>query len=216
MNNDANEVPIRVYYNEDDKMKQVKQDMIKDTSEFKKFRVVDNFNERIMQEFLSWLRFVEYDENIMLIIQYQAAAQQAAQRYRRGEDSDSDDNDDPSKGFKAKDLPPLSIKNEKKVLHKIAAQCRAQMSLYPTTLDEDMKILERTDLTFNERNAVLYRSGEKKILFTLMFYAETILPLLDMDFKTARTTASKIRELDECSDYLTNSIYYLIKKENTK
>jgi len=78
LNNDANEVPIRIYYNPDDKMKQVKQDMIKDTAEFKKFRVVDNFNERVMQEFLSWLRFVEYDENIMLIYQYQAAAQSAA------------------------------------------------------------------------------------------------------------------------------------------
>ena len=68
MNNDANEVPIKVFYNLDDKMKQVKQDMLKDTSDFKKFRVVDNFNERVMQEFLSWLRFVEYDENIMLLI----------------------------------------------------------------------------------------------------------------------------------------------------
>lgn len=48
--------------------------MIKDHAEFKKFRIVDNFNERIMQEMLSWLRFVEYDENIMLLVQYQAAA----------------------------------------------------------------------------------------------------------------------------------------------
>jgi len=212
LNNDANEVPIRIFYNPDDKMKQVKQDMIKDSADFKKFRVVDNFNERVMQEFLSWLRFVEYDENIMLIYQYQAAAQSAAQKYRRGDESDSDDPDDPSKGFKAKDLPPLSIHNEKKVLNKISAICRAQMAAYPVNLDEDLEILQRTDLTFNQRNAVLYRSGEKKILFTLMFYAEKMLPLLDMDFTTARKTASKIRELDECSDYLTNSIYHLIKK----
>jgi histone-lysine N-methyltransferase SETD3 len=68
LNNDANEVPIRIFYNDDDKLKQVKQEMIKDTAEYKKFRVVDNFNERVMQEFLSWLRFVEYDENIMLLI----------------------------------------------------------------------------------------------------------------------------------------------------
>lgn len=90
------------------------------------------------------------------------------------------------------------------------------MAGYSTTLDQDMETLERPDLTFNERNAVLYRQGEKKILFTLMFYAEKILPLLDLDFKSARQMVSKIRELDECSDYLTNSIYYLIKKENTK
>jgi hypothetical protein len=48
--------------------------MIKDQSEFKKFRVVDNLNERIMHEMLSWLRFVEYEDNITLIMQYQAAA----------------------------------------------------------------------------------------------------------------------------------------------
>ncbi len=48
--------------------------MLKDQAEFKKFRVVDNFNERIMHEMMSWLRFVEYDENITLIMQYQAAA----------------------------------------------------------------------------------------------------------------------------------------------
>jgi hypothetical protein len=79
-----------------------------------------------------------------------------------------------------------------------------------------MKILERTDLTFNHRNCVLYRSGEKKILFTLMYYAETILPLLDMDFKTARKIVEKNRMLDECSDYINSSIYYLIRKENSK
>jgi hypothetical protein len=41
--------------------------MIKDTSAFKKFRVVENLVDKIMHEFLSWLRFVEYDENIMLL-----------------------------------------------------------------------------------------------------------------------------------------------------
>jgi hypothetical protein len=55
-------------------MKELKQDMIKDRSEFKKFRVVEGLEERIMHEFLSWLRFVEYDENITLIYQYQGAA----------------------------------------------------------------------------------------------------------------------------------------------
>lgn len=82
----------------------------------KKFRVVENFEDRVMQEFFSWLRFVEYDENITLIYQYQGAAIQKAQKNRRGDDSDSDENDDASKGFKAKDLPPLSVRNEKKVL----------------------------------------------------------------------------------------------------
>lgn len=111
--------------------------MIKDGAEFKKFRVVDNFNERIMHELMSWLRFVEYDENIMLLVQYQAAAQNAAKKYRRGDDDSESDDDDPSKGFKAKDLPPLSIRNEKRVLKKIYDLCNASLQSYPTTYEED-------------------------------------------------------------------------------
>jgi hypothetical protein len=41
--------------------------MIKDHTDMKKFRVVDNLEEKIMAEFFSWLRFVEYDENIALL-----------------------------------------------------------------------------------------------------------------------------------------------------
>lgn len=161
LNNDANEVPLKVYYHLDDQLKQVKQDMIGDHSEYKKFRVVENFEDRIMQEFFSWLRFVEYDENITLIYQYQGAAISRAQKYRRGEDSDSDNDDDASKGFKAKDLPPLSIRNEKKVLQRILFLAKEAYDRYDRSLEEDLKELERTDLTFNERNCLLYTSGEK-------------------------------------------------------
>ena len=41
-------MPIKVYYNEDDQLKQVKKDMIADNSEFKKFRVVENLDDRVM------------------------------------------------------------------------------------------------------------------------------------------------------------------------
>jgi histone-lysine N-methyltransferase SETD3 len=216
LDNDADEYPFKIFYNPEDKMKQIKQDMIKTQAEFMKFRVVDNLNERIMHELLSWLRFVEYDDNITLLMQYQAAAQQAAQKYRRGEDSDSDD-DDPARGFKAKDLPPLSIKNEKRCLLKLQAMCAEGLLAYPTTMEEDKEILDnRKDLTFNHRNCLLYRYGEKKILSKLLLYCDKILPLLDMDFKTARKIVEKSRELDDCSEYITNSIYHLIKKENIK
>jgi histone-lysine N-methyltransferase SETD3 len=119
LNNDANEYPFKVYYNTDDEFIHVKKEMIGDTNDFKKFRVVANFEDRIMIEFLSWLRFVEYDEKITLLYQYKGAAITEAQKKRKHDDSDSDEEDDPSKGFKAKDLPPLSIKNEKKVLERI-------------------------------------------------------------------------------------------------
>ncbi len=67
LNNDANEVPLVVSYSIDDQMVQVKKELIGDFTNQKKFRVVENFEDRVMHEFLSWLRFVEFDENITLI-----------------------------------------------------------------------------------------------------------------------------------------------------
>ena len=78
LNNDANEVPIKVYYNTDDQFIAVKKEMINDNSDFKKFRVVENLEDKVMHEFISWLRFVEFDENIALIYQYKGAAISAA------------------------------------------------------------------------------------------------------------------------------------------
>ena len=74
LNNDANEVPIKVYYNESDPLKNVKKEMINDSADFKKFRVVENYEDKVMCEFMSWIRFVEYDENIALIYQFKGAA----------------------------------------------------------------------------------------------------------------------------------------------
>ncbi len=48
-------------------------------------------------------------------------------------------------------------------------------------------------MTFNHRNSILYRHGEKKILIALMIFAEKLLPLLDMDFKSARKIVEKDR-----------------------
>ena len=104
-------------------------------SDFKKFRVTDNFNDNIMNEFMSWLRFVEFDENITLLIDYQARAvnQSSAQ------DSDSDDAaDDPNKGFKAKDLPPLSVRNEKKILLRMKLEANKLLQNYATSYEEDL------------------------------------------------------------------------------
>ena|ERR1700689_2212888 len=67
LNNDANEFPFKIYYNLEDPLVNVKKEMINDLADFKKFRVVDNLEDKIMHEFLSWLRFVEYDENIALM-----------------------------------------------------------------------------------------------------------------------------------------------------
>ena len=111
-------------------------------------------------------------------------------------------------------MPPLSIRNEKRVLKKIYDLTSAQLLAYPTTIEQDEDQLKDDSLTFNHRNSILYRLGEKKILIALMIYVDKIMPLLDMDFKSTRKIVEKDRNLDECSEYISNCIYYLIKKEN--
>lgn len=78
-----------------------------------------------------------------------------------------------------------------------------------------MKELEREDLTFNHRNCLLYTAGEKEILLFLIKSCQKIIPLLDQDFKTARKTVQADPHLDnKCKDYISNVIFYLIKKGN--
>ena len=59
---------------------------------------------------------------------------------------------------------------------------------------------------------MLYRHGEKKILLYLMSMSKRLLPLLDMDFKTARKTANAFPDYESVRDYINNVILYLIKK----
>ncbi len=86
--------------------------MIKDASDYKKFRVSANLRENTMQEFFSWLRFVEFDEDYTVLIDFEARQANKKQDI----DQDEEGRIDANKGFKGKELPSLSIRNEKKSL----------------------------------------------------------------------------------------------------
>ena len=112
-----------------------------------------------MYEFFSWLRFVEFDENYTVLIDYEA---RAMNKQPTQYDSDEDEHDDPNRGFKAKDLPPLSVRNESKVILRMKIEAHKLLENYPTTLEQDLATLAKDDegngpepLTENNRNAVL-------------------------------------------------------------
>lgn len=92
--------------------------MLAEKQSFRKFRVVENLEDKIMFEFMSWIRFVEFDENMAKLFEFKGAAQQAASRGRKG-DSDDTDEEDLSNAFTAKKLPPISIHNEIKTLKRM-------------------------------------------------------------------------------------------------
>lgn len=83
---------------------------------------------------------------------------------------------------------------------------------YPTSYEEDMKILEDDSLSFNQRNSVLMRSGEKKILHFLMQVTQFLIPLFDMKLKDAKKALNSYKEAELIRTYFNDVVVYLINK----
>lgn len=114
-------------------------------------------------------------------------------------------------------MPTISKRNERKVWETIKAMSQEGLERYPTTLQEDMETLQRTDLTFNESNCTLFRSGEKEILVFLIELADYVLNLLNMKFKDAkRMTQNLPTKMDSCRDYLQNYCIRLLANDQAQ
>lgn len=203
--NDANEVPIIVHLNKekDPNAFDIKMNLINEKQPFKKFRVVDNLEEKVMHDFLSWIRYVEYDEDMAQLYLYKNEAIIEAQKKKKQyNDSDSDDNQDIKDVFKGTNLKVISTKNELKVWNRVIQLVEESLSKYDTDLETDNMLLEKDDeehnLTSNERNCLLYRQGEKIILHFLREAATQIIPLITMSYRDARKEVTKYKNFGPC------------------
>ena len=59
---------------------------------------------------------------------------------------------------------PLSEHNKAKLRPALVAACEARLARYPTSLEEDERMLREELLTLNARNCILLRRGEKRLL----------------------------------------------------
>ena len=68
--------------------------------------------------------------------------------------------------------------------------CTDGLKQYPHSLQEDMEILKLDDeehnLSFNQRNCVLFRSGEKEILHFYIEFSDYVTTLISMKLKDAK------------------------------
>ena len=155
-NNDANEVPIVVALDPGDPLLEVKRKIL-GVIDSKKIRVSEDLNEKNMHNFFSFLRFSLFRGDPMKLYNYQF--QQSATKKTEDEDEQP---------YEGTNIPPLTIDNEKDVLIRIQVLAQKQLAAYPTTYEADLAILaEVKDLSWNNRNAVLMRAGEKKALCAL-------------------------------------------------
>ena len=160
-----------------------------------------------MDKFLSFLRFVVFDENIALMYQIKA---QWEQRRKHQHNLDSDDSEPNNQQFEGTEIPFISKRNEGLVWQVVKKMCEEGISEHPTTLEEDVEILKREDLTFNQRNCVLFRIGEKEILVFLIAMADQMEKILELKFKDAKKVVQQLPDYYmEAKDYL-NEVLKLI------
>jgi hypothetical protein len=109
---------------------------------------------------------------------------------RHGGYSDDSDDIDLDDIFKGTQVKAMSLEQEVKVWEKVRELCEDQLAKYPTSLKADLELLEKDEasqkLTSNERNCVLFRVGEKRILDFLLTSANRMIELSKMTQKEAK------------------------------
>ena len=154
-NNPQNAVYVKLWFNKDDPLASVKANMIGTSadSEIKTFRYFENYsteNESKNDKLLSYLRLIECKETLNIFGPYLNPPVK----------------DTKVCTFTKRKLkcPPLTIENEKAMLMKFKAIANESLKKFPDSYETDIKMLkESKSLSFNQRNILIYRSGEKKV-----------------------------------------------------
>mmetsp|Transcript_5762 Transcript_5762/g.10286 ORF Transcript_5762/g.10286 Transcript_5762/m.10286 type:complete len:577 (-) Transcript_5762:40-1770(-) len=189
LENDGNEYPFKIALTPNDQHYRLKKNILESNSE-QVLRVMASIKEEVFLEVLGMLRFIELEEDHLLP---QLVQECSAENSR----------------FKLSRVPPISIKNELRVLQRLKNLAQEGLEAYPETLAHDEALLETTDLTQNQRNCVLMRKGEKEILHWFIKFVDTVTPLLNLQPKELRKTTRPA----EIEEYVANCVTALVKNE---
>merc|ERR1719491_1439862 len=134
----------------------------------REFQIPGNYREKKGKEFFSFLRFVHAQDSELMMI------------------SSAD-------GVKIDELEPISIRNEIACLITISRVCRKHLAGFPDTMEDDEKFLASGKLKMysNERNAVIMRRGEKKVLTFFIDLGMKAIKLLGMQWKDLKRIAAQ-------------------------
>lgn len=152
---------LNVSLNSDDRMKYFKDELLDVNAFPRKCRLGCAVHNRNFRNTMSFLRFVEYegDEAFLKNLRDECVKEstEAKPVY-----------------FKGKNIKPISKENEMRALKTLRVLCRDALLDYPTTLDEDLELLKDETLTFNQRNAIVYRKSEKLIYKFYIEFADKV------------------------------------------
>jgi hypothetical protein len=111
---------------------------------------------------------------------------------------------------------PINIENETQVLLKIQKMTIDYLSMYPTTKEEDLKLLE-TELSQNIRNCVLMRLGEKSVLMYYLELTKYSLSLIEINnIKEIKKKVKKdfANKTNPYEHYINEVLLNLIRKDH--
>ena len=161
-NNENDYAKINVYLNTDDKLKKLKDDLLDISANPYKCRIGCSPDNKHFYNTMSFVRFIEYEGDKEFLIKIK-------------ENCVKDSTETKPIYFKAKKIPMISKENEIKVLKTLKLLCRDSLYDYPTTIEEDIELLKDDKLTFNQRNCIIFRKGEKVIFkFYINFFDKVL------------------------------------------
>lgn len=117
-----------------------------------------------------------------------------------------------------KPIKPISWVNEVLVLEELARLMVAQLARYPSTLEEDIAVLEAGTYPFqsNRRNAIVIIKGEKEVCHHYIALAETAVRLFHMDYSEAKKVIAKSHKTrSDINDYIAAVVVPLLKLKAT-
>lgn len=137
---------------------------------------------------LGYLRFIEYDEDFNRIGKYFIPAIP---------------NIKTCKADKRKlRMPAVSIRNEKRMLTKLKTIAEKCLGKFAQSYEEDVKTLENAELSFNERNCLVFRAGEKRIYRLMVSMATLGLTVLSKNAKSLNVNLKDLIKTTPFGSYI--------------
>lgn len=169
--NDANEYPVTLKLDDSCPLFEEKKKLFKKEQEMiKKFRISENIVDYSVIDFFSYLRFILFDGEIEILLKIISDNRKIVF-------------EEVMPSFYL--ISPINMQQEIKVLQKIRDIMKEYLNLYKSKLQEDEEIInsinnERQSLTHNQRNCIIMRISEKKVLHFYLNFAEYCLELFEM------------------------------------
>jgi len=118
-----------------------------------------------------------------------------------------------STGYELKEISPLSVDNEIKVLTSMKAAALKALAGFDHDLKTDHKLLKINKFEdMNHRNCILMRCGEKEVLHWYIDMADKAIPMLKMAWKDMKRLATKCyQNPTRFNQYVTEIVVPLVK-----